>query len=47
MNKMMKLALSMFTLLLNLMLDSQDYLSQRSFFKEFVLDYTLLTKIRL
>ena len=41
---MMKLVLGMFTLFLNLMLDSRDHLSQGSFFEEFMLDYNLLTK---
>ena len=44
--KMMKLVLSMFTLFLNLMLDSQDGLLQGSFFEEFMHDYNLLTKSR-
>ena len=44
--KMMKLVLSMFTLFLNLMLDSQDSLSQGNFFEEFMHDYNLLTKSR-
>jgi hypothetical protein len=45
-NKMMKLILSMLALFLNLMLDSEDGLSQGSFFEEFMLDYNLLTKSR-
>ena len=45
-NKMMKLMLSMLALFLNLMLDSEDGLSQGSFFEEFMLDYNLLAKSR-
>ena len=45
-NKMMKLILSMLALFLNVMLDSEDGLSQGSFFEEFMLDYNLLTKSR-
>lgn len=45
-NKMMKLVLSMFTLFLNLMLDSHDSLLQGSFYEEFMHNYNLSTKSR-
>ena len=45
-DKHLKLVLSMFALFLNLILDSDDSLSQGRFFEEFMNNFNLMTKIR-
>ena len=45
-DKHLKLVLSMFAFFLNLMLDSDNSLSQDSFFEEFINNFNLMTKTR-